>query len=294
MSDLFLGPRGFSFRAQPSSISTNLLSFSMPLRWLFLAVVLINALLATPPAKSAPKFDPVDTALVIAVDVSNSVDERRYRLQMNGIANALSDPAVVGTILNGAQGAILVSVVTWSDRPRMALPWMRIASQEEAFAVARRVRALPHTTGEFTCVANMLRYLNDKVLPTVPAMALRKVVDVSGDGQDNCNSRVATPDIRDELVRYGTIVNGLPILEGKEALTLEQWYDDNVRGGPGSFVLAAKSFEDFGRAIRQKFIVEISGINPGTRYARADETSDTKIRSIELAPNPVSRDQAKF
>ena len=213
-------------------------------------------------ASARQSYPPVDTALVIAVDVSNSVDEHRYRLQMNGIAKALEDPGVIGTILNGAQGAILVSVVAWSDRPQVALDWMRISSKEEAFAVAARVRALPRISGEFTCLANMLRYLNDKVLPTVPARSLRKVVDVSGDGKDNCNSRVATPEIRDELVGYGTVINGLPILEGSEALTLENWYRDNVQGGPGSFILAAESFADFGRAIRQKFIVEISGIEP--------------------------------
>lgn len=211
-------------------------------------------------ATAQDRFDPVDTALVIAVDVSNSVDERRYRLQMSGIAAALEDPAVVGTILNGAQGAILVSLVAWSDRPRVALNWMRISTQEEAAAVAARIRRLERITGEFTCVAEMLRYLNDKVLPTIPARSLRKVVDVSGDGADNCNSRIAVPNIRDEIVSYGTIINGLPILEGSESATLEDWYDANVRGGPGSFVLAADGFEDFGRAIRQKFIVEISGL----------------------------------
>ena len=236
-------------------------------RALFIALTLCAAALKTPPTQASEVFEPVDTALIIAVDVSNSVDDRRYHLQMSGIAKALSDPAVVGTILNGAQGAILVSIVAWSDRPQIALPWMRIASQADAEAVAAKIVALPQISGEFTCLANLLRFLNDKVLPTVPAMALRKVVDVSGDGKDNCNSSVATPELRDEIVGYGSIINGLPILEGKEALTLEKWYEDNVRGGPGSFVLAAKSFEDFGRAIRQKFIVEISGLVPRRRFA---------------------------
>lgn len=222
------------------------------------------------PAYAQPKFGYVDTALVIAVDVSNSVDERRYRLQMNGIAEALEDPAVIATILNGAQGAIVVSLVAWSDRPQVALDWMKISSREEAQAVAAKVRRLPRITGEFTCMADMLRYLNNKVLPTVPAQALRKVVDVSGDGSDNCNSQVSTSEIRDEIVSYGTTINGLPILEGSEAMTLEQWYEDNVQGGSGSFVLAAASFEDFGRAIRQKFIVEISGLdNAPTNLKRA-------------------------
>lgn len=214
------------------------------------------------PLSADDAFAPVDTALVIAVDVSNSVDDARYRLQMQGIADALEDPAVVGTILNGAQGAILVTIVAWSDRPQVALDWMRIGSKADAESVAARIRAIPRISGEFTCVAEMLRYLNNKVLPTVPAMALRKVVDVSGDGADNCNSRVATKEIRDEIVGYGTVINGLPILEGEQALTLESWYRDNVQGGPGSFILPADSFADFGRAIRQKFIVEISGIAP--------------------------------
>ncbi|MCH9807265.1 MAG: DUF1194 domain-containing protein [Alphaproteobacteria bacterium] len=231
------------------------------------------------PVRAQQDFGYVDTALVIAVDVSNSVDERRYRLQMNGIANALEDPAVIATILSGAQGAILVSLVAWSDRPQTALQWMKISSREEARMVAAKVRRLPRISGEFTCMADMLRYLNNKVLPTVPARALRKVVDVSGDGSDNCNSTIATPQIRDEIVGYGTIINGLPILEGAEAKTLEQWYEDNVQGGAGSFVLAAKSFEDFGRAIRQKFIVEISSRPAGppndqrakTRLARTND-----------------------
>ncbi len=227
------------------------------------AACLVTALLLSP-RLSAQRFafNAVDTALVIAVDVSNSVDEQRYRLQMQGIADALEDPAVVGTILNGAQGAILVTIVAWSDQPEIALDWTRIASKQEAAAIASRIRRLPRYSGEFTCVATMMRYLNNKVLPTVPARALRKVVDVSGDGADNCNSRVAAREIRDELVSYGTVINGLPILEGDQKYTLEDWYEKNVRGGPGSFILPAESFADFGRAIRQKFIVEISGLDP--------------------------------
>lgn len=247
--------------------------------WLAVLSVIVAAILAldglSSRAVSQETFAPVDTALVIAVDVSNSVDERRYRLQMQGIAEALEDPGVVGTVLNGAQGAILVTIVAWSDRPQVAMPWMRIASREEAALAAARVRTLPRITGEFTCLATMMRYLNDKILPTVPARALRKVVDVSGDGSDNCNSRIASKEVRDELVSYGTIVNGLPILDGDEALTLEAWYKENVQGGPGSFVLPANGFEDFGRAIRQKFIVEIGGLSPPrlSRFAATRKVS---------------------
>jgi len=205
--------------------------------------------------------DGVDTALVIAVDVSNSVDDHRYELQMQGIASALEDKGVVSAVLTGPRGSILVTVVTWSDRAQVAVPWMRIASEADASAVAHKVRELPRFTGEFTCMATMMRFVNDKILPQVPVNALRTVVDVSGDGADNCNAREPVAAVRDEIASYGTTINGLPILEGSEAATLEEWYRNNVMAGPGSFILPADGFDDFGRAIKQKFIVEISGVD---------------------------------
>lgn len=219
------------------------------------------AQLAGPPAE-------VDTALIVSVDVSNSVDEHRYKLQMEGIAKALEDPEVLKAILNGPQGGILVAMVTWADKPRLALPWQRIASASDAAAVAAKVRALPRQTGEFTCVSGMLRSISDKVVPQIPAKALRIVVDVSGDGRENCNPAEAPGAVRDELAASGVTVNGLPILEGDEGPILESWYHDNVMGGPGAFILPAHGFNDFGRAIRQKFMIEISGERPPVKEAR--------------------------
>ncbi|MEM1370752.1 MAG: DUF1194 domain-containing protein [Pseudomonadota bacterium] len=203
----------------------------------------------------------VDTALVIAMDVSNSVDDKRYRLQLQGIAEALEDPAVIAAILNGPRSAVLVSIVAWSDRPEIALPWSIIASKDDARRIAAKIRRLPRFQGEFTCMGRMLRFVTDKLLTQVPVRSLRSVVDVSGDGRDNCNPRQTLPEIRDELAGYGTIINGLPILEGDQAATLESYYEENVKGGPGSFILPAQGFDDFGRAIRQKFVVEIAGVS---------------------------------
>jgi hypothetical protein len=213
----------------------------------------------------------VDTALIVSVDVSNSVDEHRYKLQMEGIAKALEDPEVLKAILNGPQGGILFSMVTWADKPRLSLPWQRIASVADAQAVAAKVRALPRQTGEFTCVSGMLRTISDKVVPQIPAKALRIVVDVSGDGRENCNPEEPPASVRDELVSTGVTVNGLPILEGDEGPTLEQWYRENIMGGPSSFILPANGFGDFGRAIRQKFMIEISGAPPPHKEARRAE-----------------------
>lgn len=212
----------------------------------------------------------VDTALMVSVDVSNSVDEQRYRLQMEGIAVALEDKSVIDAILNGPQGAILFSLMTWADRPEILLPWTRIASREDAAALAAKLRKLPRQSGEFTCMSKMLRTVNDKVVPQIPARANRIVIDVSGDGPDNCNASETTDVVRDELVASNVTVNGLPILDvpstgstpAAGGLNIEQWYTDHVKGGFGSFVLPANGYEDFGRAIRQKFVIEISGLTP--------------------------------
>lgn len=234
------------------------------------ALVALGAILVRADPAHTDRVE-VDTALVVSVDVSSSVDERRYKLQLEGIASALEDKGVIDAILNGPKGGILLAMVAWDDRQRIALPWLRIASAADAYEAARRVRALPRYSGQFTCVAGMLRYISDKVIPQIPARALRVVVDVSGDGSDNCNAEETAAAVRDELASRATTINGLPILEGREAATLEQWYTENVKGGPGSFILPAAGYEDFGRAIRQKFVIEISGgrarPSPGRRMA---------------------------
>lgn len=200
----------------------------------------------------------VDTALILAVDVSNSVDARRYRLQVDGIADALEDPSVLAAILGGPRRSIAISIVLWADRPRFSIPWVRIASAADAAALAGKVRRLPRQGGEFTCVAQMMRFVADKITPQIPMRAARVVLDVSGDGRENCNPELAPAAVRDELVGIGLTINGLPILEGEQATTLAGWYRENVIGGLGAFLLPAQGFEDFGRAFRQKFMTEIS------------------------------------
>jgi len=235
--------------------------------WAALVVMALTAFVpAVVPAQDLPE---VDTALVISVDVSNSVDATRYQLQLEGIAKALEDEAVIEAILTGGRGSILLSLVMWADKPKIMVPWTKIGSKEEALALAALVRKLPREEGEFTCMSGMMRMIADKVVTQIPAQATRIVVDVSGDGKDNCNREEPVDVVRDELVASGVIINGLPILEG-DGPTLEGWYRDYVVGGTGAFVLPAKGFADFGNAIRQKFVIEISGIPPPSKYAKAD------------------------
>lgn len=119
----------------------------------------------------------------------------------------------------------------------------------------------------------MMQVVADKVLPLMPVPADRKIVDVSGDGRDNCNPAVPVDIVRDDLINADVTINGLPIREGKEAATIEPWYEQHVVGGVSAFLLPAEGFKDFGRAIRQKFILEISGAEvPG------DAVADLEIR----------------
>lgn len=230
-----------------------------------LLIAIAAALLVQPGARegSAQAQRSVDTALILAIDVSNSVDAVRYRLQIDGIADALEDPSVQAAILGGQRGSIAIGVVLWADRPRFSIPWVRIASAADATALADKMRRLARQGGQFTCVAQMMRFVADKIAPQVPMRAARIVLDVSGDGQENCNPEVAPAELRDELVAIGLTINGLPILEGSEGAVLAGWYRENVIGGPGAFLLPARGFEDFGRAFRQKFMTEISALPTG-------------------------------
>lgn len=253
----------------------------LKIRELFAAGSLALVALATLLLVSAWAEEPtVDTALVVSVDVSNSVDQERYKLQMEGIAKALEDPGVVAAIAGGGTGGILFSMVTWADKPFIAVPWTRISNKAEAAELAARIRKMPQQGGEFTCMTKMLRSVNDKIVPQIPGKPGRVVVDVSGDGPDNCNAEESIDKVRDELVANGVTVNGLPIildhsefakthpvLPGSDGLSVEDWYRAHVMAGNGAFVLPAQGYADFGRAIRQKFIVEISGMTPGKRYS---------------------------
>jgi hypothetical protein len=262
-------------------------------------------------AGEAESAGPVDTALIVSVDVSGSVDDGRYALQMDGIARALEDNAVIAAILGGKRASIFFTLVEWSERPAISIPWTRIASNEDALALAAQVRRTPRQEGEFTCVAHMMKFVADLVAPTKPAPASRVVMDVSGDGIDNCDGEEATIANRDALVAAGMTINGLPINEDDpsrplgggafrapgrpfqqrtltgEIKTLEPWYEKHVIGGAGAFLFPAHGYKDFRHAIRQKFIIEISDLqSPGNSCAnagRADDPCGSRRLSRELA-----------
>ncbi len=256
--------------------------------WVVTAAVacLVVALAARAEPTPDAELDPVDTALIVAVDVSQSVDQKRYRLQMEGIAQSLEDPDVLQVILNGPNGGILFAMVAWADKPELVIDWQRITSERQAQKVASLVRALPHKGGEFTCMARMMDHVATLIVPYVPVPALRTVLDVSGDGIDNCVEPTQVDQHRAALRALGVTINGLPILNetgpnivgsgayrkpgfglrnmarGPDTATtrLDEWFERYVITGSGAFLLTAKGYKDFGRAFRQKFVIEISGL----------------------------------
>jgi hypothetical protein len=223
--------------------------------------VVVAALLALMPAGAArAETEMVDTALVLAVDVSQSVNEERFALQMDGIAKAFEDPEVQRSILSGPHRAIFVTLVEWSDKAMVAVPWTLVASPDDAKAFAETLRKTPRHGAEFTCMSRALQLIGDKVLPFLPMPANRTVIDVSSDGHDNCNVTPSVDMLRDELVAAGVTINGLPILDGDEAATLEAWYKAHVIGGTSAFTVPAHGYGDFERAMRRKFVTEISQV----------------------------------
>ncbi len=255
---------------------TATLGFAAITKWLVAAIGVCTFCVAT--AFGEPVPSRVDTALVISIDVSSSVNERRYRLQLEGIAAALEDPEVLRSVLNGPSGNIMVSVVAWADNARLAVPWTLIKSKEDAGILANKIRAITQQDGEFTCLGRMMRYVADKVVVRLPTRALKTIVDVSGDGPENCNSEGMLKLSRSDLIATGVTINGLPILEGRTAKDLDKWYLENVIGGSSSFIMPAAGYADFARAFRQKFVIELSWLDPVRQIVGAPAARGPVVR----------------
>lgn len=220
-----------------------------------------GAALAAAPAQAA--LEPVDVLLVLAVDVSRSVDEEEARLQREGYREALSDPRVVEAIGRGMIGAIAVAYVEWAgiEYQRLVLPWTRISSQREADGWAMAMAEAPRSSLSWTSISGAIDF-SRRVLAEAPFEGTRRVVDVSGDGIGN--SGRPTEQARDEAVAEGITINGLPIVNDRPTfgrvspIPVEQYYAQNVIGGPGAFLIVAENFTVFAGAVRRKLIREIA------------------------------------
>ncbi len=198
----------------------------------------------------------VDLVLVLALDVSSSVDEEEFALQRDGLARAIAAPEVLKAIRQGANGRIAVSVVLWSGftEQLIKISWRVLDSQADVARFAAQVSAMTRRyDGGATDIGGALLFTRNHVL-AAPFASTRRVVDIAGDGTSNVNFSPALE--RDNSVAAGVIVNGLAITNNIK--TLAEYYRQNVIGGPGSFVEAATSYSDFERAMKRKLLREIA------------------------------------
>ncbi len=209
----------------------------------------------------------VDMLLVLGADVSRSVDEREFRLQRDGYASGLTHPKVIQAIQSGPLGRIAVVYYEWSGTSAQAIivDWSVIASAADAEHFSKRLVAEPRTFMDRTAIGAAIEYGMTQ-LKRSPFQSARRVIDISGDGT---NTNGPLPSYaRDAAVELGITINGLVILSPEPlpwnpAHThppggLENYFRDNVIGGPGAFTLVADGFETFNRAILNKLIKEIA------------------------------------
>jgi hypothetical protein len=220
---------------------------------------------AVPMLRPARAEDAVDVALVLAVDVSRSIDEDEARLQREGYRSALADPVVVAAIRGGMIGAVAVAYVEWAgiEHQRTIIPWQRIASQAQANAWAGALSESPRRSLSWTSIYGGIRHAR-QVMAECPWEATRRVIDVSADGVNN--SGPPADQQRDAAVAEGITINGLPIINDRPTfgrlppVPLDDYFRENVIGGDGHFMVVAEDFESFGVAVKRKLIREIAGL----------------------------------
>lgn len=195
-------------------------------------------------------------ALVLAVDVSESVSSGRYMLQREGIARAFESPQLIEAIA-AVPGGIEALVIEWSDPEKIAITvgWTRIANRGSAAAFAAAVRAGKRSSSGLTAIGPAL-LAAAAAFDYLPEEAAHKVIDVSGDGMANFG--LPPGEARDRLVARGITINGLAILS--EEPWLDEYYRKNVIGGPASFVAVAKDFDSFAEAMLRKLVQEVASL----------------------------------
>ncbi|MEO0771892.1 MAG: DUF1194 domain-containing protein [Pseudomonadota bacterium] len=216
------------------------------LRVMFRAVITACALSLGAPAWSC------DIALVLAVDVSGSVDRDEYRIQMDGLAEALRDPSVADALLVGGAA---IAVVQWTGTTRQALsvPWTEVTAPNDLDTLARRIEAVPREWRNYSTAIGEALSFSLTQFETAPVCA-RRVIDISGDGLSN--EGVPPTQIHAQLVDLDVTVNAL-VIEGAEP-DLTAYFRENVISGAGAFVITANSYEDYPDRMRRKLLREVS------------------------------------
>jgi Protein of unknown function (DUF1194) len=230
---------------------------------LLAVVIAVAGLFCSPAARAAEE---VDLLLVLSSDVSRSIDAPKFKLQRDGYAAAIVNPRVLQAIRSGALGKIAVSFVEWSGvgAQKIVIDWTVIRDEATARDFSAQVIEAPRAFADRTSISGGIDFAMAQ-LARAPFQASRRAIDVSGDGTNNSGRDVT--DARDEALAKGVTINGLVILSERPMSWnadhtnppggLDNYYRNNVTGGPGSFVMVAENFNSFGQAILNKLIAEI-------------------------------------
>lgn len=248
----------------------------------FLALLLSGGSLKS---AAAEVREPVDVVLVLAADVSRSMSPRELAIQREGYAAALAHPDFIAAIRSGAYQRIGIVMFEWAGDFSIAeiFPWTLVESEADAARLAEIVRNRPMAAQRRTSISGAIRHAAG-LIEEAPFEAFRKVIDVSGDGPNNQGDPVT--EARADALAAGIVINGLPLLTqdgpggGFNIEQLDQYYQDCVIGGPGSFLLPVTTWEQFPEAVRRKLILEI-GFNesdaPAVIPVQAREPADCLI-----------------
>ena len=239
----------------------------MLMRLCAMAIALVLLAVGLPVGAATADDNEVDLLLVLAADVSRSVDAEKFKLQREGYATAITDPRVVKAMTQGSRRRIALCFVEWADdyEQSVIVSWSLIEGGEDAHRFARLIRTAPRVHSGRTSIGAGIDYALAQ-LGRAPFKSPRRVIDVSGDGTSNAERTVTLA--RDEALAQGVTINGLAILSAKPMSTnprhthppggLAAYYQANVIGGPNAFVVEAAGFDDFGRSLIGKLIKEIA------------------------------------
>jgi hypothetical protein len=229
-----------------------------------LALILAAGALVAQPARAE---DDVDLLLVLAADVSRSIDAAKFQLQRDGYAAAISDPRVMETIKSGRLGRIGLTFIEWSGigAQHVVIDWTAVGDSAAAKDFGDRLLEAPRSFADRTSISGAIEFAMDAFTHS-PFKSARRVIDVSGDGTNNAGRDVTAA--RDDAVAQGVTINGLVILSENPMSWnpdhtnppggLDNYYRNNVVGGPGAFVMVAKDFNSFGQAMIGKLIAEVA------------------------------------
>lgn len=219
----------------------------------------------------------VDVELVIAVDVSYSMDLDELAVQREGYAQAIVSKEFLQALRPGPNSKISVTYFEWSasSDQKIVIPWRVIDGPESADAVANEIMQTPVRRGSRTSISGAILFAMP-LFDEDPHRGFRRVIDISGDGPNN-NGPPITP-VRDEALAKGIVINGLPIMVKEPSYStmdidnLDWYYEDCVIGGPGSFVVPIKDRDDFKEAIRTKLLLDVACQTPEYQVVPASDS----------------------